>query len=148
MQRRILTVAATVALAITVSACGSAESQGLDQTDASYLLSELDQVRSFLAAGSCISAGSHAETFLAEVQALPADTDPDLRQALENGAQNLTVLLDDPANCTAPAPTTTSAAPTTSTTAPPTTTTIPPTTTTAPTTTTTPGGGGSGGISP
>lgn len=147
MWRRVLTVSAGMVIAITVSSCGSSPSNGLNQADSDVLLSELDQIRSFLAAGSCISAGSHAVTFLSEVQTLPADTDPDLRQALENGAQNLTVLLDDPANCSAPVPTTTTAPPTTTTT-PSTTTTPPPTTTTTPTTTTAPGGGGSGGISP
>ncbi len=145
MWRRVLTGGTGMVIAIAISACGSSPSNGLNQTDSDVLLSELDQIRSFLAAGSCISAGSHALTFLSEVQTLPADTDPNLRQALENGAQNLTVLLDDPANCSAPAPTTTTAPPPTTTT-PSTTTTPPPTTT--PTTTTTPGGGGSGGISP
>lgn len=144
MHRRTAILLLAAALAFGVSACGGSQPNGLDRTDANEMLAELDQVRSFLDAGSCISAGSHAVTLLSQVQALPADTDPDLRRALENGAQNLTVLLDDPANCELPAPTTTTT-PGTTTTTPSTTTTVPPTTTTVPPTTT---DSGSGGVSP
>ena len=144
MPRRIALLLLGAAVAVALGSCGGGQTNGLDRADANAMLSELDQVRSFLDAGSCISAGSHAVTFLSQVQALPADTDPSLRRALENGAQNLTVLLDDPANCQLPTPTTTATTPSTTTTAP-TTTTTPTTTPTIPPTTTE---SGSGGVSP
>lgn len=146
MTRRISALLVGIAIVAGISSCGGSQSQGLDRTDASPMLSELEQIRGFLAAGSCISAGSHALTFLSQVQALPPDTDPQLKQALENGAQNLTVLLEDPANCSSATPTTTSTTtPSTTTTVPTTTpTTVPTTTPTVPTTT----GSGSGGVSP
>ena len=64
MSRRLLIVAVGVALAISAAACGSSQTDGINRSDANTLLSELEQVRSFLDAGSCISAGSHAVTFL------------------------------------------------------------------------------------
>jgi hypothetical protein len=111
--------------------------------------------------GSCLVADEKTDELLADIDELPSSVNDDVRQALENGANNLKLLLTDPSQCegrtttteatTTTAPTTTEEETTTTKTRPSTTTeteTEPNVTTTptqtGPSTTT----GGSGGIGP
>lgn len=144
-----------VAASLAVAGCGGDnESQGdLPADDAATLLGQLEEVQANLDVGSCFVAADEADNLIADIQDLPGDVDGDLRRALENGAEQLTVLLEDPDQCERP--TTTSETTTEETTTEETsteetttkeTTTEPTTTTTTPTQTTptTPGSGGVG----
>ena len=144
LRRAAVPLVAVALIGVPVSGCGSNQSGELDSADAQSLLVALDEIRAGVAEGNCTVAGLDAEDLLLEIQSLPPSTDADLRRALENGAQNLTILLEDPASCDQAEQATTT---TKSTTKPTTTqTTTAPTTTTTPTTpTTTPTGGGGGG---
>jgi hypothetical protein len=150
---------AVIALAASLAAAGCGgdnENEGdLPPDDAAALLGQLEEVQANLAVGSCFVAADEADSLIAEIQDLPSEVDGDLRRALENGAEQLMVLLEDPDQCERP--TTTSETTTEETTTEETTTeedtttretTTEPTTTattpTAPTTPTTPGSGGVG----
>jgi hypothetical protein len=129
--------------------------------DARTLLAKIEEVRANVEVGSCLVADEKTDELLADIDELPSSVNDDVRQALENGANNLKLLLTDPSQCegrtttteatTTTAPTTTEEETTTTKTRPSTTTeteTEPNVTTTptqtGPSTTT----GGSGGIGP
>jgi hypothetical protein len=144
--------------------CGgdSGPDPSIPGADARTLLAKIEEIRANVDVGSCLVADEKTDELLADIDELPSSVNDDVRQALENGANNLKLLLTDPSQCegrtTTTEPTTT--APTTTTTEEETTTTKtrPSTTTeteTEPNVTTTPTQtgpstttGGSGGIGP
>ena len=97
---------------LAVAGCGSDnESQGdLPPDDAATLLGQLEEVEANLDVGSCFVAADEADNLIADIQDLPSSVDGDLRRALENGAEQLRVLLEDPDQCERP---TTTSEPTT-----------------------------------
>lgn len=148
-------ILAVVALAasLAVAGCGGDdESAGdLPAEDAANLLGQLEEVQANLDVGSCFVAADEADILIADIQELPSDVDGDLRRALENGAEQLRVQLEDPDQCERPTPTietTTEETTTEETTTEEDTTTreteTEPTTPTQPTTPTSPGSGGVG----
>jgi hypothetical protein len=126
--------------------------------NAQTLLAKITEIKANVDVGSCLVADEKTDDLLADIGDLPSGVNDDVRQALENGANQLKLLLADPSQCqgrtttsetTTSTPTTTEETTTTKTR--PTTTTktqTQPTTTTQtqtqPSTTT----GGSGGIGP
>jgi hypothetical protein len=142
--------------ALTAGCGGDSESEGdLPADDAATLLGQLEEVQANLEVGSCFVAADEADILIADIEELPDDVDGDLRRALENGAEQLRVLLEDPDQCERP--TTTEETTTEETTTEETeteedTTTreteTEPTTTTTPTQPTTPTAPGSGGVGP
>jgi tRNA/tmRNA/rRNA uracil-C5-methylase (TrmA/RlmC/RlmD family) len=156
---------ALIAAAISAGpiGCGgdNEPSPSIPEESARTLLAKIEEIRANVDVGSCLVADDKTDELLADIDELPANVNDDVRQALENGANNLKLLLADPSQCearttttetTTTEPTTTEEETTTTTTRtrPQTTTTeTRPDTTTTPTqtqqTTTT---GGSGGIGP
>jgi len=142
--------------ALAAGCGGDDESEGdLPADDAATLLGQLEQVQANLDVGSCFVAADEADVMIAEIEDLPADVDGDLRRALENGAEQLRILVEDPDQCERP--TTTEETTTEETTTEETeteedTTTretqTEPMTTTTPTQPTTPTTPGSGGVGP
>jgi hypothetical protein len=104
MLRKLLPVAA-VALglcsALLLAACGdsNAVEPKLSAADARILQDELDVIQENVDDGNCAVAQSHAQTLVDQVQQLAGAIDPDLLEALEEGAKSLRDLLEDPANC-------------------------------------------------
>jgi len=160
--RPILLALFLAAAAAGVLGCGgsSGPDPSLSSQEAAVLSSKIDEIQSNVAVGSCLVASTKTDDLIADVQELPSSVNDQVKTALENGANQLKILLNDPSKCegrttSTTSPTTTSTPSTTESTTTktrPTTTTTPtqtqPTTTTptqtAPTTTT----GGSGGIGP
>ena len=160
--RPILLALFLAAAAAGVLGCGgsSGPDPSLSSQEAAVLSSKIDEIQSNVAVGSCLVASTKTDDLIADVQELPSSVNDQVKTALENGANQLKILLNDPSKCegnttSTTSPTTTSTPSTTESTPThtrPTTTTTPtktqPTTTTptqtAPTTTT----GGSGGIGP
>jgi hypothetical protein len=144
--------------------CGSdnGPDPSIPGADARTLLAKIEEIRANVDVGSCLVADEKTDELLADIDQLPSGVNDDVRQALENGANNLKLLLTDPSQCegrtTTTEPTTTTTAPTTTEEEPTTTKTRPSTTTeteTEPNVTTTPTQtgpstttGGSGGIGP
>lgn len=102
----------------------------IDRADAETLLAELQEIEANVEVGSCFVASDRTDTLISEIGDLPDSVDEEVRSALENGANNLRLLLADPDQC---AGRTTTTEPTT--TAERTTTQEPTTTRTQPTTT-------------
>ncbi len=143
-----------------VLGCGgsSGPDPSLTAQEAAVLSSKIDEIQANVQVGSCLVAADKTDDLIADVQQLPSSVNSDVKTALENGANQLKILLSDPTQCqgrTTTSQTTTSTPSTTQSTTTtrtqPTTTTktqTQPTTTTqtqtAPSTTT----GGSGGIGP
>jgi hypothetical protein len=160
--RPILLALFLAAAAAGVLGCGgsSGPDPSLSSQEAAVLSSKIDEIQSNVAVGSCLVASTKTDDLIADVQELPSSVNDQVKTALENGANQLKILLNDPSKCegrTTTSETTTSTPSTTESTTTktrPTTTTTPtqtqPTTTTptqtqtAPSTTT----GGSGGIGP
>jgi hypothetical protein len=158
MLRPILLAIVLAGLSAGVLGCGgsSGPDPSLAPQEAAALSSKIDEIQANVQVGSCLVAATKTDDLIADVQQLPSSVNSDVKAALLNGANQLKILLNDPAQCqgrTTTAETTTSTPSTTeSTTTQQTTTTrtqTQPTTTTTqtqtgPSTTT----GGSGGIGP
>jgi uncharacterized phage infection (PIP) family protein YhgE len=160
--RPILLALILAAASGAVAGCGSdgGPDPSISGDDAALLASKIQEIQDNVDVGSCLVAADKTDDLLADVDQLPSSVNDDVRKALENGANNLKLLLSDPDKC---ASQTTTTEPTTteeSTTEPTTTEKTQPTTTTQtqtqsttttqtqtqPNVTTTPGG--SGGIGP
>jgi hypothetical protein len=71
-------------------ACGSANNPHLlSPARADRLKAELDQVRNATDSGDCQTAQRAVQRLEDEITSLPSDIDPQLRQRLQEGAQNL-----------------------------------------------------------
>jgi hypothetical protein len=145
-----------------VLGCGgsSGPDPSLNSQEAAVLSSKIDEIQANVAVGSCLVASDKTDDLIADVQSLPSSVNDQVKSALENGANQLKLLLADPNQCqgrtttsetttstpsTTESTTTTKTHPTTTTrTQTQATTTTPTQTQTSPSTTT----GGSGGIGP
>jgi hypothetical protein len=157
LSRPIFAPLCAIAAAAALAGCGSDDLEpSIPAESALTLIGTLQEIQANVDAGSCLVAGDKVDELKAEISELPAEVNDDVSQALENGADQLAILVSDPAECERPAqPDTTTQETTTqqTTTEQPTTqqtTTAPPTTTTAPppTTTTAPPTNPGGGVSP
>jgi hypothetical protein len=165
--RPILLALFLAAAAGLILGCGSGNGPdpSIPPGNASLLRSKIAEINANVENGSCIVAGDKTDDLIADIQDLPSSVNDQVTQALENGANNLKLLLANPDQCqgrtttseiTTSTPSTTES--TTTTRTRPTTTTAPrtdtvPNVTTTPTqtqtqTTPTPTTGGSGGIGP
>ena len=152
-----LIAASALAAALLLSACGDDEPEpSLPLEDAETLIATLGEIQSNVEVGSCVVAREKVGELRTEIEQLPSEVDEDLRRGMENGADQLEILVSDPDRCERPEEPETTTEETEPEEEPePTTTeqeTEPETTTeqTQPTTQTQPGGGGggTGGLGP
>jgi hypothetical protein len=144
------------AAAAGVLGCGgsSGPDPSIQSQEAAVLSSKIDEIQANVQVGSCLVAADKTDDLIADVQQLPSSVNSDVKNALENGANQLKILLSDPSQCEGRTTTTESTTSTPSTTTErtqPTTTTktqTQPTTTTQTQSTPTITNGGSGGIGP
>ena len=159
---RSILLALILAASAGVIGCGnSGPDPSIPPGDAQTLLAKISEIRANVDVGSCFVAADKTDDLLADVASLPSSVDSSVKEALDNGANNLKLLLNDPEKCrgrsettetTTSTPSTTSTTQSTTTTrtqTKPTTTTQPQPTTptqtqTAPTTTAQPPSGGIG----
>jgi hypothetical protein len=141
---------------------GSEPDPSLTSQEAAVLSSKIDEIEANVEVGSCLVASDKTDDLIADVQQLPSSVNSDVKSALENGANQLKILLADPNQCegrtttpetTTSTPSTTESTTTTTKTQPTTTTTTktqtqPTTTTNTSTQGTTIGNGNSGGVGP
>jgi hypothetical protein len=160
MLRPILLALMLAAASAAMLGCGGngGPSPSLSAQEAAVLTSKIDEIKANVDVGSCVVAGDKTEELIADVQDLPSSVNSDVKQALENGANQLKLLLADPSQCegrtttSTPSTTESTTESTTTTKTRPSTTTTPtqtqPTTTTQTQTTQTTTPGASGGIGP
>jgi hypothetical protein len=159
-----------LALMLAVASAGAVGCGGdgspdpsLSAQEAAVLTAKIDEVQANVEVGSCLVAADKTDDLIADINDLPSSVNSDVKKALDNGANNLRLLLTNPDNCqgratttsetTTSTPSTTESTTTTTTTRtrPSTTTTrtqTQPTTTTQTQTTPTTTPGASGGIGP
>jgi len=102
MLRKLVPVAAVVlglGSALLVAACGDSNQPSLPRAEADKLLAELEAIQENFDAEECTVASLDANDLVNRVQQLPDSVDPELRRALENGSEQLALLLSDPRNC-------------------------------------------------
>jgi hypothetical protein len=153
--RPIILALILAAVAAVVAGCGNGgPAPSIPAAGAATLDSKIQEIEANVQVGSCLVAKAKTDDLIADIQSLPSSVNPDVKAALENGANNLNLLLSDPTKCasrttitTAPSTTesTTTESTTKTNTRPSTTTTRtqtqPTTTTPTQTTPTTPSGG-------
>jgi hypothetical protein len=142
-----------------VLGCGgsSGPDPSISSQEAAVLSSKIDEIQANVRVGSCLVASDKTDDLIADIQQLPSSVNSDVKSALQNGANQLKILLADPDQCEGRTTTSDTTTSTPSTTEATTTTKTQPTTTkstptkTTPTQTqtqTVPTTGGSGGIGP
>jgi hypothetical protein len=162
MPKRLRPILLALLLAVSAAlyGCGnSGPDPSISKESSQTLLAKIAEIKANVDVGSCLVAADKTNDLLADIASLPSSVNNQVKQALDSGANNLTLLLTDPSKCegrsetTTPTESTTAPTTTQETTterAPPTTTTTPtqtqPPTETIPNTTTTPGS--SGGVGP
>jgi hypothetical protein len=89
--------------------CGgsSGPDPSISGQEAAVLTAKIDEIKANVDVGSCLVAADKTDDLIADVQELPSSVDSDVRQALENGANNLKLLLTDPSKCEGRSETTT-----------------------------------------
>ncbi len=164
MLRPILLALILAAASAGAIGCGGngGPDPSLSAQEAAVLTSKIDEINANVDVGSCLVAADKTDDLIADINNLPSSVNSDVKQALDNGANNLKLLLTNPDKCQGRATTTTETttstpstteSTTTTRTRPSTTTTTrtqtqPTTTTTQTQTTPTTTPGASGGIGP
>jgi hypothetical protein len=166
MPNRLRSIFLALILAATsagVLGCGgsSGPDPSIPADQARILLAKIAEIKANVDVHSCFVAADKTSDLLTDIADLPSSVNNDVKQALNNGANNLELLLKDPDKCQGRSETTTSETTTTPSTTEETTTertqsttkTTPTQTQTTPTQTqtqpnTTTGPGASGGIGP
>ena len=129
--RPILLALTVAAVTLFAAGCGdNSPDPSISGQDAATLQSKIEEIQANVDNGSCLVAADRTDDLIADIESLPSSVDDSVKNALQNGANNLKLLLVNPDKCqgnqiTTTAPTTTAE-----------TTTTEPTTTSEPTTTT------------
>ena len=128
-----------ILLALMLAAAGAVGCGGnggpdpsLSAQEAAVLTAKIDEINANVDVGSCLVAADKTDDLIADINNLPSSVNSDVKQALDNGANNLKLLLTNPDKCQGRATTTTE-----TTTSTPSTTESTTTTRTRPSTTTT-----------
>jgi hypothetical protein len=93
-----------------VLGCGSSNgpSPSLSAQEAAVLTSKIDEIKANVDVGSCLVAAAKTDDLIADINDLPSSVNANVKHALDTGANNLKLLLTDPAKCQGRAATTTS----------------------------------------
>jgi hypothetical protein len=118
--RPVLLALSLAAASAGILGCGgsSGPDPSIPPQDAAVLRAKIDEIKANVDVGSCLVAADKTDDLLADIANLPPSVNNDVKQALDEGANNLSELLRDPAKCEGRSETTTT---TPSTTAPTTT---------------------------
>jgi hypothetical protein len=106
---RSILLALILAASAGVVGCGnSGPDPSIPADDAQTLLAKIAEIRANVDVGSCFVAADKTDDLLADVANLPSSVNSQVKESLDNGANNLKLLLNDPAKCQGRSPTTTS----------------------------------------
>jgi hypothetical protein len=105
---RSILVALLLAASAGVVGCGnSGPDPSIPAGDAQTLLAKIAEIRANVDVGSCLVAADKTDDLLADVANLPSSVNEQVKESLDNGANNLKLLLNDPAKCQGRSETTT-----------------------------------------
>jgi hypothetical protein len=106
---RSILLALILAASAGVVGCGnSGPDPSIPANDAQTLLAKIAEIRANVDVGSCFVAADKTDDLLAEVASLPSSVNSQVKESLDNGANNLKLLLNDPEKCQGRSETTTS----------------------------------------
>ena len=90
-----------VAGIMVLAGCGGdgGPDPSISQEDAQTLFAQIQEIEDNVEVGSCIVASDRTDQLISDIGELPDGVDEDVRQALDNGANNLRLLLADPDQC-------------------------------------------------
>lgn len=90
-----------VAGIMVLAGCGGdgGPDPSISPEDTQTLLAEIQEIEDNVEVGSCIVASDRTDQLISDIGELPDSVDEDVRQALDNGANNLRLLLADPDQC-------------------------------------------------
>jgi len=112
MPKRLRPILLALILAASAAFAGCGGNSGPDpsisEQNAQTLLAKIAEIRANVEVGSCLVAADKTDDLLADIEDLPSSVNSDVRQALDNGANNLKLLLTDPSKCEGRSETTTS----------------------------------------
>jgi hypothetical protein len=102
-------LALILAAVVAMAGCGgsSGPDPSISQGEAQTLLSKIAEIRANVDVGSCLVAADKTDDLLADIADLPSSVNTDVKDALDNGANNLKLLLTDPSKCQGRSETTT-----------------------------------------
>jgi hypothetical protein len=105
---RSILLALILAASAGVVGCGnSGPDPSIPADDAQTLLAKIAEIRANVDVGSCLVAADKTDDLLADVANLPSSVNSQVKESLDNGANNLKLLLNDPAKCQGRSATTT-----------------------------------------
>jgi hypothetical protein len=105
---RSIVFALILAASAGVVGCGnSGPDPSIPADDAQTLLAKIAEIRANVDVGSCLVAADKTDDLLADVANLPSSVNSQVKESLDNGANNLKLLLNDPAKCQGRSATTT-----------------------------------------
>jgi hypothetical protein len=86
---------------LVLAGCGGDDDPdpSISRDDAQTLLAQIQEIEDNVEVGSCIVASDRTDQLISDIGELPDSVDEDVRQALDNGANNLRLLLADPDQC-------------------------------------------------
>lgn len=112
--RLILVAGALAGASFGILGCGGGGPKpSIPSGDAATLLGRIQEIRSNVDNGSCFVASDRTDSLLLDIQNLPSSVNGDVKQALENGANQLKILLNDPSQCEGHTTSTTTTTPST-----------------------------------
>jgi hypothetical protein len=90
-----------VAGIMVLAGCGGdgGPDPSISREDAQTLFAQIQEIEDNVEVGSCIVASDRTDQLISDIGELPDGVDEDVRQALDNGANNLRLLLADPDQC-------------------------------------------------
>jgi peptidoglycan DL-endopeptidase CwlO len=94
-----LSLALGAVCATTLAACGGDDDGTIPAESASVMLAALDEAEAAVEANECETIASAASEVSDEAAGLPSETDPEVRQAVIAGAEQLFRLARDPDKC-------------------------------------------------
>ncbi|HSD25260.1 MAG TPA: hypothetical protein VLB79_13145 [Solirubrobacterales bacterium] len=112
MPKRLRPILLALILAVSAAlyGCGSSgPDPSIPPGDAAVLRAKIEEIKANVDVGSCLVAADKTDDLLADIANLPASVNNDVKQALDNGANNLKLLLTDPSKCQGRSATTTTA---------------------------------------
>ena len=97
---RPILLAIFLALSAALYGCGnSGPDPSISAGEAQPLLAKIAEIKANVDVGSCVVAGDKTDDLLADIADLPSSVNDDVKRALDDGANNLKILLNDPSKC-------------------------------------------------
>jgi hypothetical protein len=101
----LLSVALGAVVAVALASCGSDDEGTIPPQSAAAMLTALENARGEQSQGDCTGVSDAAGNLLTAINEAPDTVDPDVRQAILDGANNLRALAEDENTCEPTGPT-------------------------------------------